>query len=169
MNRVRQQVVVIAAAAMMGSAQAAETVNNLGTLTRTVAPSSAATPFSTIFNFTVAAGQRTVVASAASYTPERSSAGYVTDLTLTLYAGSDATGAQLATVPSQSGATSDLSHTYATGRYSARVSGLTAGQLGGGFQFSVAADPEPSGWVTLLCGLVVVAFIARRKSNLVTV
>lgn len=30
---------------------------------------------------------------------------------------------------------------------------------------SLASMPEPTGWTALLCGLLVVAFIARRKSN----
>ena len=38
-------------------------------------------------------------------------------------------------------------------------------QMGDGYLFSVAAIPEPADWMALLCGFVVVAFIARRKSN----
>jgi len=37
---------------------------------------------------------------------------------------------------------------------------------GAGFLFSTAEIPEPGDWMTLLCGVVVVAFIARRKSGL---
>jgi hypothetical protein len=34
-----------------------------------------------------------------------------------------------------------------------------------GFLFSTAEIPEPGDWMTLLCGVVVVAFMARRKSG----
>jgi hypothetical protein len=36
-------------------------------------------------------------------------------------------------------------------------------QAGGNFLFSTAEIPEPADWMTLLCGLVVVGFMARRK------
>jgi len=35
------------------------------------------------------------------------------------------------------------------------------------FTFSVAANPEPTEWMLLLCGFVVAGFIARRKIGLV--
>jgi len=34
---------------------------------------------------------------------------------------------------------------------------------GAGFLFSTADIPRPAGWITLLCGLVVLAFMARRN------
>ena len=42
----------------------------------------------------------------------------------------------------------------------------TVWNTGSGFLFSTAEIPEPGDWMTLLCGVVVVAFIARRKSSL---
>jgi hypothetical protein len=50
--------------------------------------------------------------------------------------------------------------------YSARVSGTAGGLLGGGFPILSSALPEPDGWTMLLCGLVVVGFMARRKTDL---
>lgn len=58
-----------------------------------------------------------------------------------------------------------------------RVAGVTltpragshaSGQPGSGYLVSAAAIPEPADWMLLLCGLVVVAFIARRKTDLAT-
>lgn len=43
---------------------------------------------------------------------------------------------------------------------------VTGWNSGAGFLFSTAEIPEPGDWMTLLCGLVVVAFMARRKSGL---
>jgi hypothetical protein len=42
----------------------------------------------------------------------------------------------------------------------------TRWNTGGGFLFSTAEIPEPGDWMTVLCGVVVVAFMARRKSGL---
>ena len=42
----------------------------------------------------------------------------------------------------------------------------TVWNTGNGFLFSTAEIPEPGDWMTLLCGVVVVAFMARRKSGL---
>lgn len=45
---------------------------------------------------------------------------------------------------------------------------IVDGKVGDGIQISVATDTEPDGWMLLLCGLTVVAFIARRKTDLVS-
>jgi MYXO-CTERM domain-containing protein len=47
-----------------------------------------------------------------------------------------------------------------------RISGMV-GPLRGGYEFSVAATPEPAEWMLLLAGLVGLGFIARRKIGLV--
>jgi len=48
---------------------------------------------------------------------------------------------------------------------SSRASGTGDGRQVGGYLVSVAAVPEPSGGAMLLCGLAVLAFIARRKTQ----
>ena len=44
-------------------------------------------------------------------------------------------------------------------------SGTSSWHTDAGFLFSIAEVPEPADWMTLLCGLVVVAFMARRKNG----
>ena len=44
-------------------------------------------------------------------------------------------------------------------------SGTSAWHTDAGFLFSITEVPEPADWMTLLCGLVVVAFMARRKNG----
>ncbi len=58
-------------------------------------------------------------------------------------------------------------------RAAASVGGVAAPQTvradttSRGFRFSLAAMPEPTEWMQLLCGLVVAGFIARRRTNVV--
>jgi hypothetical protein len=117
-----------------------------------------------IYNFTIAAEYQTLATSAVSYSP--TGAGNIGDLTLTLYGGTDGTGSVLGTVSSSNGSQIDYSNLLAAGSFSAKVSGLADGS--GGYNFSIAAVPEPSEWMMLLAGLVVVGFMARRKTSLVT-
>jgi hypothetical protein len=123
-----------------------------------------------IYNFTVDAQYHTLLASAVNFTPSGtdSQLTHVTDLTLTLFGRSNATGSALATVSSSNGSLIDLSNALVAGNYSAKISGLADGGAGGGFRFSVAANPEPAEWMLLLAGLMVVGFMARRKTSLVT-
>lgn len=53
------------------------------------------------------------------------------------------------------------------GDFFARIS-ETARALDGGLRFSVATNPEPAEGMMLLAGLVLVAFMARRKASLMT-
>jgi hypothetical protein len=179
MKLLRQQMVVIAAAAMMGSAQVGATNYDLGTLSPTVSQqanffaasgASGAYSFADIFNFSIGADQRTLLTSAVNYAPSGTSVGatHVTDLTVTIYGGSDGTGSVLGTVSSSNGSLIDYSNLLAAGSFSAKVSGLADGSVGGGYNFSIAAVPEPSEWMMLLAGLMVVGFMARRKTSLVT-
>lgn len=48
---------------------------------------------------------------------------------------------------------------------SALREGRSGGMPGDGSRFPAAAVPEPGEWMRLLCGLVVVAFMARRRTN----
>jgi hypothetical protein len=122
--------------------------------------------FVDIYNFTIGAGYQTLSTSAVSYSP--TGTGIVSDLSLTLYGGADGTGTALATVSSSNGSLIDYSNLLATGIFSVKVSGLADGRVGGGYNFSIAAVPEPSGWMLLLCGLATVGFMVQRKTIPVT-
>ena len=172
MNLLKKLLAVIASAGMMASAHA--TTYSMGTLSPTVQEHSAfygsgSFSFMDIYNFSVSAEQGALLASAVSYTPSGISTAitHVTDLTIAIYGGADGTGSVLGTVSSSNGSLIDYSNVLATGTFSAKVSGLADGLVGGGYNFSIAAMvPEPSGWMMLLAGLVVVGFMARRKTDL---
>ncbi len=175
MNLLKKLLVVIASAGAMGSAQAADTTFNLGTLSPTAQVktdyfSQTGYSFADLFNFTVDANYRTTNSSTFKYSPNGigASSGDVTDLKLELFAGSNAAGASLGSVTSLDGSLISLSTLLDPGDFSYRVSGKTSGALGGGLYFSVAAVPEPAEWMMLLCGLLVMTFMARRKTSLVT-
>jgi hypothetical protein len=161
--------VVVAATGFMGSAQAL--VTDLGALSPTATVrtdffTTSGVSFADIFNFTTSAQQNTLFSNAVNFTPSGTdpTLTHVTDLTLTLFGGSNATGSVLGTISSSNGSLIELSRAILAGSYSARVSGLADGKAGGGFQFSVAANPEPAEWMMLLAGLVAVAFMAQRKT-----
>lgn len=167
----KKLLILIASASVLVPNPAVANTYELGTLSPSVRQQAdfyAASSFADIFNFTVGTEYQTVLASAVNYSPDGTTAGttHVTDLSLTLYAGSNATGPVLGDVSSSNGSLIDLSKVLVSGDYSAQVTGLADGQLGGGYLVSVAAVPEPAGWMMLLCGLMVVAFIARRKTDL---
>lgn len=175
MNLLKKLLVVIASAAAMGSAQAVDNTFNLGTLSPTLKERTDAFvltgySFADLFNFTVDANYRTVNASSVKYSPSGIGAqlGDVTDLKLELFAGSNAAGTSLGSVTSLDGSLIGLSALLNPGDFSYRVSGKTSGLLGGGLYFSVAAVPEPAEWMMLLCGLLVMTFMARRKTSWVT-
>ena len=176
MNLLRRMVALSAVLAItMTGAVRAQTAGepvNLGTLspdTQVVTDLSTELSFVDIFNFTVGGTNHTILASAVGIAPDGTpTAGVISDLTLDLYAGSGATGSALQTHLSVDGSLIDLATVLASGDYSARISGTANGEVGGGFQFAIAAVPEPAEWMMLLAGLVVVGFMARRKSSLVT-
>jgi hypothetical protein len=180
MRAYRRLIAVIATLlALTGPVGATDQAFNLGTLTPSVTQqtdfygaTSVAIPYSfnDLFNFTVGADYRTVLASAVSYAPEGTSAGaaHSSDLTLTLYAGADGTGSVLGTISSSEGSMIDLSAALDPGLFSARVTGIADGQAGGGFLFSVAAVPEPAEWMMLVCGLLAIGYMARRRTSWAT-
>lgn len=178
MQKLKKLLVVIAAAGVMVSlqARAIDQTFNLGTLSPTVkertdfySASSVSLPYSfaDVFNFTVDANYRTVTGSTVKYAPSGVDARLtnVTNLKFEMFSGSDALGTLLGTEWSLDGSRIDLRAALDPGDFSARISGRADGELGGGFQFSVAAVPEPAEWMLLLSGLVVVAFMARRKTS----
>ena len=63
------------------------------------------------------------------------------------------------------GAVDDLSAAVVQKDYLASRPGNAALHTGAGFLFSTAEIPRPAGWITLLCSLVVMAFMARRKRS----
>src|SRR5713226_4001686 len=163
--------VVVAATGVIGSAQAlAQT--NAGTLSPTVLQAtsvySTGITFAEIYNFTIGTQYQTLLSSAVSYQPAGATAGQdsVSNLTLALY---DAGGAEVTSVSSSNGSLINLSGgPLVSGNYLLKVSGTTDGSVGGGYQISVAAVPEPAGWMMLLSGLAVMTFMARRKTIPVT-
>jgi hypothetical protein len=167
-----KKVAVMAAASVgwMGVVQA--TTYDAGTVSPSVYQqadfySTSSFSFTDVFNFTVGTEYGTVLASAASYSPDGINAEqtHVSNLTLSIFAGSDATGPIVGEWSSSNGSLIDQSGVLAAGDYSVRIAGTTDGALGGGYQVSIAAVPEPAEWMMLLAGLAVLGFIAKRKTN----
>jgi len=162
MNLLKKLAVVIAASVgWMGSAQA--TTYELGTLSPTVQQESefyaAGSTFADVYNFTVGAQYQTVFASAVGTSADQT----FSNLMLTFYSGDGSVAGQAS---SSNGSKIDLSGAFLSGNYSVGVSGIIAdGSLGGEYQFSIAAVPEPAEWMMLLAGLAVLGFIAKRKTN----
>lgn len=170
MNPVRKLFVVIALAGMMGSAQAAPfELGTLGSTTQQntqIFPTSEPLAFEDIYNFTIG-DLHTLLASAVGHTPEGTTPeeAHVSNLSLSLFASAD--GSSLGSVSSASGTQVDLSQNLVSGNYFLKVSGIADGSLGGAYQFSIAAVPEPAEWMMLVAGLLLMGFIARRKTSLV--
>ena len=119
-------------------------------------------------NFTVGASNRTAIAGAVGYVPEGTTAElmHVSYPTLSLFSGSNAGSSVLGAISSSNGSPIKVPAVLVSRDHSARVSGTAGGLLGAGFPISSSALPEPDDWMTLLCGLVVVGFMARRKTDL---
>jgi len=107
---------------------------------------------------TSAASQQMLVAVAAGHTPQGTPAGLA-------HAGSlhRSSGASGATASNSNGSQITLAMVTVPGRSPLGSSGAAEGRQDGVDLISVAAVPEPSGGAMLLCGLAVLAFIARRK------
>lgn len=168
---------IAALAVISGSALAktADQDSNSGALWRDFSDSYALFSESSLHSFTdildlgIGADKRTatVVVDAASRAPAESpaqSAG-IYDLLLALSDEPEGTGAVLSADSSPDGTVIDLPALVVPGAHAARVPGTSDRQTGDGFLFSVAAIPQPGDWMTLLCGFVVVAFMARRKTS----
>src|SRR2546428_7756261 len=170
MNLFRQLIAVVAAAAAMGSVQAQ--VPNLGTLSPTpdVVTSTSITSgtFADIFNFSIGTDFHGFLGSTVGLdTSGTPTIGTIDNLTLTLFAGSNATGPIQGSVASANGSLIDLSGALAQGDYSVKVAGLVHdATLGGAYRVSVSADPEPAGWRVMSARRRIGVFITRRKTSL---
>jgi hypothetical protein len=165
MNAVSKLLVLTAFAGVMGSAQAQTDGQtfDLGTLSTNVQQQTdffASGSFLDTFNFTIDAAHQMFTGSAVAFSPTGVDATqtHVTDLQFQLF---DSTGSLLFTGV-------NLQSALTPGDFSLKVSGIADGPVGGGFELSVAANPEPAEWMLLLAGLMVAGFIARRKIDLVT-
>ena len=89
----------------------------------------------------------------------------VSDATPMRSAGTNVAGSLVGAILTLNDDMDDLSAVVVPDKVAAPRSGTAGWHTGAGFLFSTAEIPEPADWMTLLCGLVVVAFIARRKSG----
>jgi hypothetical protein len=168
--KLKDLLVVIAATGVMGSVQAQ--VPDLGTLSPTVQERLGffnSGSFADVLNFSIGADYHGFLGTTVGLAKNGTATlGAIDNLTLTLFEGSGATGTNRGSVTSADGSLINLSGALLQGSYSLKVSGLVHdATLGGGYQLHVSANPEPAGWMLLLAGLMIVAFIARRKSSLV--
>lgn len=158
----------LAAVAMIFTASAGATnyTTNVGTVapatpyTQTINHLAPAEPVGTsfidVFNFQVGGAGFSSVAINLDLSP------YLTipNLALSLYAGQDALGSLLAG-PVSAGVT--LSYMLMTNTdYSLKVTGQTAGTLGGSYSLAIAAVPEADALPMLVAGLALVGLMARR-------
>jgi len=163
MKLLKDLLVVIAATGVMGSAQAQTPPDlNLGILTPTTTIRTdfgvSGFTFADLFTFSVGSANHIFTGSTTPFAPPGITGTSITGLQFVL---KDSTGAVLFTGTS-------LTDTELTpGSFSMLVTGKADGVSGGGFQLAAAAhNPEPAEWVMLLAGLMVVGFIARRKTSL---
>lgn len=85
---------------------------------------------------------------------------HVIDPVPALFAGPDTTVFALGDIAAPAGTLAELSGSRVEGAFPVRAPGRAARVREDGLS---APLPAPHGWIVLLCGLVVVAFMARRK------
>ena len=78
-------------------------------------------------------------------------------------AGANANTSLLGELSAMNGAFGDLSALAVADELFASRTGASRSPADARFLFASANMPEPTAWMTLLCGVVVVAFMARRK------
>ena len=122
--------------------------------------------FADIVNLPHGAGPRLLTSGTYSRAPGGTLAelSNVSDATPMRSAGTNVAGSLLGAILTLNDDMDDLSAAVIPDKVAAPRS-ETGWHTGAGFLFSTAEIPEPADWMTLLCGLVVVAFIARRKSG----
>jgi hypothetical protein len=168
MNRMTKTLIAVTAMAVLGSVRA-------GVVERIPAPTDAASHYSSaaspsysfveIADLPEGAEYRMLTSDAASPAPDRTFArlSNVTYAAPVRLAGASATGSLIGEVSALNGTIDVLSAAVVPGDRSAFRSGEAGSHTDARFLFSTADIPEPTDWMTLLCGLVVAAFIARRK------
>ena len=121
--------------------------------------------FADIVNLPRGAGPRLLTSGTDSRVPGGTLAelSNVSDATPMRSAGANVAGSLLGAILTLNDDINDLSAAVVPDKVARRSA--TDWHTGAGFLFSTAEIPEPADWMTLLCGLVVVAFIARRKSG----
>jgi hypothetical protein len=126
---------------------------------------SASYSFADIVYLPAGAEHRLLTAGTFSRVPDRPLAelSNVTDSTPTRPAGANTTGSLLGAA--WAGAIDDLSAVVVPDDSPSSRSATAGSHTGAGLLFSAAEIPAPAGWMTLLCCLVVVAFMARRRSG----
>ena len=122
--------------------------------------------FADIVNLPHGAGPRLLTSDTDSRVPGGTLAelSNVSDATPMRSAGTNVAGSLVGAILTLNDDMDDLAAAVVPDRVAASRS-ATDWHTGAGFLFSTAEIPEPADWMTLLCGLVVVAFIARRKSG----
>ena len=123
--------------------------------------------FADIVNLPHEAGPRLLTSGTYSRAPGGTLAALsnVSDATPMRSAGTNVAGSLVGAILTLNDDMDDLSAAVVPDKVAAPRSGTAGWHTGAGFLFSTAEIPEPADWMTLLCGLVVVAFIARRKSG----
>jgi hypothetical protein len=176
MKLLNKRLLAIAAMTVISGAALAKTADqnsNSGMLSSEIPDShivfseSSLHAFTDILDLGIGMDNRTMVANTASRAQAESSAqsAGIYDLLLALSEEPDANGAVLRADSSPNGTVIDFPALVVPGAHVARVPETTDRKMGDGFLFSVAAIPQPGDWMTLLCGFMVAAFIARRKSS----
>lgn len=174
MNLLKRLLVVVIAMGVMGSirAQMVYQVPNPGTpAADTVSYVTSALAigysFADIVNVQSELERRPLTDGTFKRAPDRSPAelSNVNDAAIPRSAGATATGTLLSAASALDDPADHLSAVAVPDDASAPRSGTAGRRTGAGFLFSIAEIPEPADWMTLLCGLVVMAFMARRKSG----
>jgi len=124
--------------------------------------------FADIVNLPAVAGHRLLTDAASTYIARVTLADIsnVADSASTQSEGASTTESLLGTVSTlKDDVNDDVSAVADPDDFSKSQSGASSWHSDAGFLFSIAEVPEPADWMTLLCGLVVVAFMARRKNG----
>ncbi len=175
MNLLINLLVVVAATGAIGSARADEDRNPVARApvipdSRFASGIAASYSFADVVNYADGAGRHQVTSR--TLDPMRdvppvdlANAG---GLAPTPVATANARGSLFGAVSILNSTVGDLSAGVVPGDFSSPRPGASGPSASAKFPFPVSEMPDPADWMTLLCGLIVVAFMARRKSNLLS-